>query len=70
MTLFENGHGYELGDVNHDRSVTISDVTALIDMLLSGGDSEYCPICADVDGVNGVTIADVTALIDMLLSGN
>lgn len=70
VTLFENGHGYELGDVNHDRSVTISDVTALIDMLLSGGDSEYCPICADVDGVNGVTIADVTALIDMLLSGN
>lgn len=70
VTLFENGHGYELGDVNHDRSVTISDVTALIDMLLSGGDSEYCPICADVDGMNGVTIADVTALIDMLLSGN
>ena len=70
VTLFENGHGYELGDVNHDRSVTISDVTALIDMLLSGGDSVYCPICADVDGMNGVTIADVTALIDMLLSGN
>ena len=70
VTLFQNGHGYELGDVNHDGRVTISDVTALIDMLLSDGDSGYCPICADVNGMNGISIADVTALIDVLLSGD
>ena len=61
-------HGYELGDVNHDHSVSIADVTALIDYLL-GGDNGACLICADVNGVGGVTIADVTALIDKLLSG-
>ena len=70
VTLFENGpapHGYELGDVNHNGSVTIADVTALIDYLLSG-DVTICTICADVNGNNSVTIADVTALIDKLLS--
>ena len=70
VTLFENGHGYELGDVNHDGKVTISDVTALIDLLLSPDEATGCPICADVNGVGGVTIADVTALIDKLLGGD
>ena len=63
--LDEQGHGYELGDVNHDGKVSIDDVTALIDYLLGTGD--VCPICADVD-VNGkISIDDVTTLIDMLL---
>ena len=63
VTLF--GHGFDLGDVNHDGSVTIKDVTALIDYLL--GDGDVCMTCADVNGSTDVTIADVTALIDMLL---
>ena len=67
VTLFENGHGYELGDVNHDRSVDIADVTMLIDYLL-GGSGNYCTICANVNGDDEVNIADATALIDMLLS--
>ena len=66
VTLFENGHGYEPGDVNHDGDVTIADVTRLIDYLLDES-TVACPICADVNGKDGVTIADVTALIDMLL---
>ena len=68
VTLLQ-GHGYQLGDVNHDGSVTISDVTALIDYLLSGdGSASGCAICGDVNESGDVTIADVTALIDMLLS--
>ena len=62
-------HGYSTGDVNHDESVTIKDVTDLIDYLL-GSSSSICTICADVNGDENVTIADVTALIDMLLGGN
>lgn len=69
VTLFQNGHSYELGDVNHDGSVNIADVTALIDMLLGSG-NETCEICANVNGDDAVNIADVTALIDLLLSGN
>ena len=49
--------------------VEISDVTALIDMLL-GNEGAGCPICADVDGNHDVNISDVTALIDMLLTSN
>lgn len=66
VTLF--GTAYSIGDVNHDGRITISDVTALIDYLLS--DSAEAPAEADVNGQGGVTIADVTALIDMLLSNS
>ena len=72
VTLFDNGpapHGYAVGDVNHDNSVTIADVTALIDYLL-GSSTNACTICADVNGDENVTIADVTALIDFLLGAN
>ena len=58
---------YPLGDVNHDGYVTIGDVTALIDYLLS--DVSAAPAEADFNGQDGVTIADVTALIDFLLGG-
>ena len=55
------------GDVNGDNAVTIADVTALIDILLSGATA---PAGADCNNDGQVTIADVTALIDYLLSGS
>ena len=67
--ISEPPHGYDPGDVNHDGSVTIKDVTDLIDYLL-GSSSTICTICADVNGDEDVTIADVTVLIDMLLGAN
>ena len=57
------------GDVDADGNVTISDVTALIDYLLSGNASEVNLTAADCDLDGGITISDVTALIDYLLSG-
>ena len=60
-------HG-PLGDVNHDGSISIADVTALIDLILGTGDG--CAICADVNGDSNVSIADVTDLIDTLLGSN
>lgn len=65
ITLYENGHGFDLGDVNHDGSFNIKDVSALIDAVLSG--EEVCPICADVKPDGLVNIADVSYLIDLLL---
>ena len=67
VVLKGEGHGYAVGDVNHDGSVNISDVTALIDSLLTGEGG--CEICGDVDVDGQVTISDVTALIDKLLAG-
>lgn len=68
VTLFENGHGYEPGDVNHNGSVEIADVTTLIDYLLTQDSSGCCLICADVNGDQEVSIVDVTTLIDILLT--
>ena len=61
---------FKKGDVNNDGKVDISDVTALIDYLLSGTETGVNISAADVDDSTNVNIADVTALIDMLLSGN
>ncbi len=57
-----------VGDMDGDGRLSISDVTHLIDLLLSG---EEMPEYADVNGDGKVTISDVTAIIDLLLaSGN
>ena len=58
------------GDVNGDNNVSIADVTALIDYLLSGDASSINLDAADCNQDNGVSIADVTALIDYLLSAS
>ena len=68
VVLHGEGHGYAVGDVNHDGIVNISDVTVLINRLLSGNGG--CEICSDVNGDGHVAISDVTALINMLLKGN
>lgn len=67
FAVIEGFGGVEPGDVDGDGNLNISDVTALIDLLLSGG--EALP-SSDVNGDGQVNISDVTALIDMLLSGN
>lgn len=56
------------GDVDGDGSITISDVTALIDLLLSGDATSNN--VADVNRDGTVGISDVTTLVDMLLSAN
>lgn len=56
------------GDVNYDGTVSISDVSALIDLLLSNNGAGNP--AADVNRDGQINIADVSALIDVLLSGS
>lgn len=58
------------GDVDCDSKVSIADVAALIDYLLSGDDSSIDKIAADCDLNNDISIGDVTAIIDYLLTGS
>ena len=64
----EKGGAFLRGDVNGDGSVNISDVTALIDYLLTGNASGISLSGADTNQDNSINISDVTALIDYLLS--
>ena len=59
----------KLGDANMDGSVTIADVSTLIDYLLSGDVTPFDELAADVNQDQSITIADVSALIDILLEG-
>ena len=58
------------GDVNKDGNITITDVTVLIDYLLSGDDSAISLDNADINLDHSVSIIDVTALIDYLLTNS
>ena len=55
------------GDVNGDNFVSINDLTALIDYLLSGNDSSINLEAADCNLDGHININDITALIDYLL---
>lgn len=65
----EGGQTGMRGDVNMSNDVTIADVTALIDYLLSSDASAISLTNADCNLDNGISIADVTVLIDYLLNG-
>ncbi len=65
--IWEHYHTFEIGDVDHDGQINISDVTALISCLLSDTDSG-CPICTDINTDGRVSIDDVTELINLLLT--
>lgn len=57
------------GDADGNGSVNITDVTALIDYLLTGNASGINLVGANCNNDSSVNISDVTALIDYLLTG-
>ena len=57
-----------IGDVDNDGEVSIGDVSALTDYLLTGDASGINLDAADIDSDNNVSIGDVSALIDKLLN--
>ena len=59
-----------VGDMNGDDNVNITDVTALIDYLLTNDASNINLNNADCNQDSSINISDVTALIDYLLSGS
>ena len=58
------------GDVDGDGTIGISDVTALIDYILTGVATDINLDAADCDQNDEIGISDVTALIDYILTGN
>lgn len=66
VTLHENDHPYQLGDVNHDGNIDIDDVSLLISYVL-GRDVTVCGVCADLTNDGNVDIEDVSRLINIAL---
>ena len=65
----EDAPSYTRGDVDNNGIINITDVTVLIDYLLSGNDTGVNLDASDTNLDTQVTIVDVTRLIDYLLSG-
>ena len=57
-----------VGDVNGDRTVSVTDVTSLVNHLTSGNDKNFVEVNADVSGDGNVSGADVAALAKLLVS--
>ena len=70
FVTYEEPSTFMRGDVNKDGKVSIADVTALINYLLSGDASAIDLQAADCDEDGNIKINDVTALINYLLSGS
>ena len=66
VTLHENSHPFEVGDVNHDGFIQVDDVSTMIASIL-GHDVTMCDMCADVNADGKVDISDVSALINKVL---
>lgn len=70
MKVIINRVVWELGDVNHDHSVDVGDVTALIAYILGNVPERFFTTEANVDGdaENTYDVGDVTALIAKILA--
>ena len=70
VVTFTTLDGLQVGDVNKDGTITIADVTALVNIIL-GKDSDvpyqYNHEAADCNQDGTITIADVTALVNIIL---
>ena len=60
----------DVGDINNDGKINISDVTALINILLSDESETDRILLCDLNLDGSVNIADVTTLINILLNGD
>lgn len=53
-----------VGDVNHDGSVDVRDISALINMIMAFTPEEES---GDVNGDGRINVSDITALIDIIM---
>ena len=59
---------YIVGDVNNDKQLNISDVVALVNIILNPN-TYFNPLLANVNAEGGIDVADVVALVNNILSG-
>ena len=67
VTLHEGGHSHDVGDVNHDGFINISDAITLINYIINDS-GDICTTCADVNADDAINISDAIDLISIVLN--
>ncbi len=62
--------GGRAGDVNVDKFINVSDVTAMVDLILEKDEGNFSVVYSDVNDDAVVNVNDVTSLIELLFSGS
>ena len=57
------------GDVNGDGSLSVSDVTAMVNYVLGISVDNFDISVSDLDGNNEISVADIMQLVTMILDG-
>lgn len=55
------------GDLNRDGAITISDINAMIDVIISGKTYDGPLLLADLNDDGSINIADINCIIDLIL---
>ena len=66
--LAEGLEGSDIGDVNGDKTVSITDVTLLVNYILNKQEEGFIVANADVNGDRSISITDVTDLVNFVLN--
>ena len=59
-----------LGDVNGDGAITVTDVMMLVNYVLKNANDSFIVENADVNGDDKISVTDVMVLVKMVLQGN
>jgi hypothetical protein len=63
---FSNGCCVKEGDVNHNNTVNVADVTFLVKFLFQSGPAPVCTDEGNVNDLGSINVADVTYLVKFL----
>lgn len=69
MRLVLDRMGFRLGDVDGDGNVNVTDLSTMIDLLLTGKVEHISLLNGDMNGDGDITIDDLSLIIDKLLNG-
>ena len=67
---FSTAENPKWGDVNGDETVDVSDVNAVINIILGNATASDYPGKADINGSGDIDVSDVNQLINIILTSN
>ena len=56
------------GDVNHDNSVNVSDIMAIVNYILGSKPSVFFEKEADINHDNSINVSDIMAIVNYILT--